>query len=110
LEAEQGHWQTNSEAEKAMDILVAVGIGAVISLLASLMLPIDKSMTAATFAVGILGALVGLSTDKWLMSSGATPFAMSEYVAMISGAVVTLFLWGVAQRLFLSNAKPVRHE
>ena len=93
-----------------MDILVATGIGAVISLMACIVLHIHKSMAAATFAVGILGALLGLSTVKWLSSSGSTPFEFGEYVAMTACALLSLALWGIAQRLFLSNPKSVRHD
>jgi len=85
-----------------MDILASVLIGA---LAGCLVILVTKSSGGgwAPLAVGILGALLGLTTHIWMGFSSLIGVETCQYTASGTGAVLSLLLWAVAQRLFLST-------
>ena len=90
-----------------MEILGSIMIGAVAAGLVPLVFKTSKFALAPTLAVGILGGLLGLATDTWLGSDGMTDLAFCEYIAAGVGAVLALFVWIVAHRLFFDDLEPM---
>ena len=86
-----------------MEILTSIVVGAVAGGLAATITRTARYCQTTSFAVGILGGLLGLASDYWLAAGGITDLAFSEYFASGVGAIVALFLWIVAQQLFLGN-------
>lgn len=85
-----------------MDILSSIIIGAIAGVLAPLVYKPCKASEWSTLAVGILGALLGMATSKWMGAS-----------ALLSGAIgsaATIFIWAMAQRLFLATALPAKRD
>ena len=91
-----------------MAIAASILIGAIVGCLASFVYRPNNSSAFTSLGVGILGALVGLATIAWL-GRGPLDWAYCEHVASGVGAVLLLFLWIVAQRLFLA-APPVTRD
>jgi|GEM_PF-6182725 len=86
-----------------MEILVSVLIGTVAGGLAFLVCrSVDYSMTTS-MAVGILGSLLGAAANFWFDAGSSGDLTFSSLITSSSGAVGTLFLWIVAQRLFFAN-------
>ena len=90
-----------------MAIIESVLIGIVAALLAMFALRTSHLKFSATAAVGVLGALIGLAIDVAMGYEGVVDFISGERLASICGAVSALFLWSVAQRLFLEPAAHV---
>lgn len=86
-----------------MEILTSVSIGGLVGGLACIVLWSRQVSAWATFAVGILGALLGLATHTGLGGEGLIEFPGCEYFASSVGALLSLLLWCVAQRLFLAT-------
>ncbi len=86
-----------------MEILSSIAVGAVVGGLIALACRSIVVGTAASVAVGILGGLLGLASDFWLSREGLARLAFSEHLASGVGALLALFLWIVAQRLFFGN-------
>ena len=93
-----------------MEILSSVIVGAVAGGLAAVVCRSFDFCLTTSLAVGILGSLLGLASDFWLATGGLSKLAFSEYLASGVGAVLALFLWIVAQRLFLDNPPPVAQD
>ena len=92
-----------------MQILLSVLIGGFIGGLVGLLSENENSGRSPAVATGILGALLGLVTDSWMGTTGLQT-AGCEYIASASGATLCLFLWIVAQRLFLADPPTTIHE
>jgi len=86
-----------------MEILNGVIVGAFAGGMVALVYRSAKLSVASSIGVGILGGLLGLACDFWLGKQGLCNIAYSEFLASGIGAAVSLFLWIVAQRLFLGN-------
>ncbi len=84
-----------------MDIVQSIAIGSVAAAFAMLTLRGSQAKFSATLAVGILGALLGLAIYVAMGRDGVIDLAVSEYLVSGCGAVSALFLWIVAQRLFI---------
>lgn len=84
-----------------MDIVASVLIGSIAALLAIVALRGSHLKPSATLAVGILGALLGLAIDVAMGYDRVLDFIAGEHLASACGAASALFLWIVAQRLFL---------
>ena len=93
-----------------MDIFTSVLTGAVIGGLAIYVVQVRGTGALSTVVVGILGALLGLATDKWLGSGGLNDLTNCVFIASVAGSILLLFLWAVAQRLFLAPITTVLHE
>ena len=86
-----------------MQIFLSVIIGGLIGGIVAIIIQSGRTRPWPAIATGILGGLLGLVTDKWLGNTGLQDFAGCEYLAAASGAILALFLWAVAQRLFLAD-------
>lgn len=86
-----------------MEILSSIVIGAIAGGLAALVCRSVRACLSTSVAVGILGGLLGLASDFWLGAGDHAQLAFSETLASSVGALLALFLWLVAQRLFLGN-------
>ena len=86
-----------------MEILTGIVVGALAGGLVAAAYRSAHFSIPSCVGVGILGGLLGLACDFWLGREGLCNIAYSEFLASGIGASVTLFLWIVAQRLFLSN-------
>ena len=86
-----------------MEILSSIIVGAVAGGLAAMVCRTIEFCLTTSLAVGILGGLLGLASDFWLSREGLAGLTFSEYLASGVGAVLTLFLWIVAQRLFFGT-------
>lgn len=93
-----------------MVITLCILIGAAIGGLVPFVFKSSGFAFSPTLAVGILGALLGLVTDKWINSEGMTDFIYCEYVASATGAVLALFVWMVAHRLFFDEPMPTAQK
>jgi uncharacterized membrane protein YeaQ/YmgE (transglycosylase-associated protein family) len=82
-----------------MEMLTSVLIGGLVGGVACFILWSRQIGTWPTLTVGILGALLGLATHTGLGSK----FPGCEYFASSVGALLSLLLWCVAQRLFLAT-------
>lgn len=90
-----------------MEIIVSVSIGSIIGLLACVVLRSHEMSAWGTFAISVLGALLGLATHTGLGGEGLIEFPGCEYFASSVGALLALTLWCVAQRLFLAPPRVV---
>lgn len=86
-----------------MEIVESLLIGIGVSLAAMFFLRGAEAKFSATFTVGIIGALLGLALHVGMGHQGVTHMASSDRLASAFGATLTLFLWIVAQRLFLQS-------
>ncbi len=86
-----------------MEILSSIVVGAGAGGLAAVACRSIHACLTTSVAVGILGGLLGLASNFWLGAGDLAQLAFSEYLASGVGAVLALFLWIVAQRLFLGN-------
>ena len=86
-----------------MAILSSIVIGTVAGGLATLVRRSVNFYLTSSMAVGILGALLGAAANFWLGAGGGRGLSLSGTVASGIGAVVMLFLWIVAQRLFFGE-------
>ncbi len=93
-----------------MDILASVLIGALAGGLIILVTKSGRGGPMAPLAVGILGALLGLTTHIWIGSSSLIGVESCQYTASVTGTVLSLLLWAVAQRLFLSTPTRAGHD
>jgi uncharacterized membrane protein YeaQ/YmgE (transglycosylase-associated protein family) len=89
-----------------MEILVSVSIGSLIGGLACTLTWFRHTSDWATFAIAVVGALLGLATHTGLGGEGLIEFPGCEYFASSVGAMLALLLWSVALRLFLAPPKP----
>ncbi len=89
-----------------MEILISVSIGSLIGGLACIVAWFRQANARATFAVAVLGALLGLATHTGLGGEGLIEFPGCEFFASSVGALLALLLWSVALRLFLSPSEP----
>ena len=85
-----------------MIILASILIGAAGGALSSVVIQRDPNTRGPAIVVGILGGLLGLGTHAGMGSEGMIEIASCEYIASALGALLALFLWSVAQRLFLA--------
>ena len=86
-----------------MEILETSLIGIGVSLGAIFLLRGSEAKHSATITVGVIGALLGLATHVGMGHEQLVHLANSERLAAGYGAALTLFLWIVAQRLFLQT-------
>jgi uncharacterized membrane protein YeaQ/YmgE (transglycosylase-associated protein family) len=89
-----------------MEIIVSVSIGSIVGSLACTRQWFRNSNGWATFAVAVVGALLGLATHTGLGGEGLIEFPGCEYFASSAGAMLALLLWSVALRLFLTPPEP----
>ncbi len=86
-----------------MEILSSIVIGACAGGLAAVICRSIRACLSTSVAVGILGGLLGLASDFWLGTGDLAQLAFSDTLASSVGALLALFLWLVAQRLFLGD-------
>lgn len=86
-----------------MEILTSVLIGSAIGGLACFVLRSRHVSAWATYTVAVLGGLLGLATHVGLGGEGLIEFPGCDYFASGVGALLSLLLWCVAQRLFLAS-------
>lgn len=90
-----------------MEIFVGIVVGTAAGGLAALLCRNTYRCLLTSMAVGILGGLLGLVSEFWIAvgDTGASPTQAG--LASGLGAVLTLLLWLVAQRLFLASPPPM---
>ena len=86
-----------------MEVLESVLIGIGVSMAAMLILRGSDAKHSSTITVGVVGSLLGLAIHIGMGHEGVVHLADSERLASGYGASLTLFLWIVAQRLFLQT-------
>lgn len=92
-----------------MEIVESFVIGLGVAFLAMIFLRSSEAKLSATLAVGAIGALLGLAIHVGMGHKGIIDISSSERLASAYGAGLALFLWIVAQRLFLQTPR-TSHE
>jgi len=86
-----------------MALLGSIFVGAGAGGLAALVRRSADVHATSSVAVGILGALLGAAANFWIGTGTGQGLSLWGLVASAAGALVTLLLWIIAQRLFFSN-------
>ena len=86
-----------------MDILLSVAVGLAVAIGAISLLRGTDAKYSGTLTVGVLGALLGTATHLGMGHEGIIDLPSSHTMASAYGATIALFLWIVAQRLFLQS-------
>ena len=86
-----------------MEILECLLIGVGVSLGAVFILRGSEAKHSATITVGLIGTLLGLAAQAGMGHEDHIHLPYSERLASGYGAALALFLWIVAQRLFLQT-------